>query len=128
MYTFPERLDEAVNQGGGNHPYIAPDESYLLFDRGDDLVISFRDLDGNWMSPQNLGKQVNSEYMERRPFVTFDGQYLFFSSNKITPTMGNKPMILQELRKATDGFKNGYQHIYWMDAKIIETLKPNQLK
>ncbi len=127
-YRFPEKISDTINKDGGNHPFIAPDESYLLFDRNGDLFISFRSLGGEWLEPENLGNSVNTKYMERRPFVSFDSKFLFFSSNRINQIPVEKALSLSELRNLTDFPQNGFQHIYWVDAKIIEQLKPEHLK
>jgi hypothetical protein len=135
-YSSPERLSDAINDKGGNHPYIAPDESYIIFDddRSEnnfgqlDLFISFRDENGKWMKVQNLGEGVNTVYGERRPFVSFDGKYLFFSSDRINPELPEEPISLKKLQQLTNVHANGYQHIYWVDAKIIEELKLKSLK
>jgi len=82
-YTQVERLPYPVNAGWDQNPYIAPDESYLIFtsDRGDtqDLYISYRTEDDFWTEPINLGPPVNSQDSEWNPSVSPDGQYLFFS-------------------------------------------------
>jgi len=66
------------------HPFIAPNESYLIFDsreRGGfgeaDLYISFKE-NGQWGSPINLGEKINTREIEMMPIVTPDGKYLFF--------------------------------------------------
>lgn len=53
-YTPPEYLPEKINKiGGASHPFIAPDESYILFDgqpegpAKTDIYVSFQK-DGNW--------------------------------------------------------------------------------
>jgi hypothetical protein len=134
-YSDPESLTEEL-QNHGNHPYIAPDESFLLFDwelegensenHGEnDILISFRDGDGNWMPAQNLGARVNTVYHDWRPFVSFDGKYLFFSSNRIAdPDFPSEPVTLTELRSLTDVPADGYQHLYWVDARVIEEIRP----
>jgi len=131
-YLPPERLSDAITDFGGNHPHIAPDESYIVFDweypssndTPNDIFISFRNTNGEWMEPQNLGEGVNSYYDERRPFVSFDGKYLFFASTRINPEIPDRPITLPELQRLTNVHKNGYQHIYWVDAKVIEDLRP----
>lgn len=133
-YGMPEPLSGAINDGGGNHPYIAPDESYLIFDGyrendniGElDLYISFRNENGQWTKVQNLGNKINSPYSERRPFVSFDGKYLFFSSDRVSGELPEGPMTLPELQRLTSVPANGYQHLYWVDAGVIEDLKPEE--
>jgi len=114
QYSKPELLNKSINTEYPDWcPYIAPDEIYLIFSSkrsggygGFDLYISFHRNDGSWIEPQNLGSEINQKYHERFPGVSSDGKYLFFT----------RP----------NGEKNG--DIYWVSAKIIEELKPIELK
>ncbi|MFC1619906.1 TolB family protein [Candidatus Neomarinimicrobiota bacterium] len=89
-------------------PFIAPDESYLIFassNRDDgygqtDLYISFREPDGSWGAPMNMGPGINSPSQDWCPVVSHDGRYLFFTS-----------------------FRNGSCHAWWVDAGIIAELR-----
>jgi hypothetical protein len=70
-------------------PFIAPDESYLVFCSTkpgglgrDDLYITFKKQDGSWSPPVNMGEEVNSAGSENRPCVTRDGRYFFFTSTR----------------------------------------------
>lgn len=70
----------------GSHPAVAADESFLVFSArregglgGKDLHVAFRDPDGGWTSPRNLGPAVNSESGESSPTLSSDGRVLFFS-------------------------------------------------
>jgi hypothetical protein len=66
-------------------PYIAPDESYIIFS-GDipgnagqgDLYVSFNQ-DGKWSKPRSLGPKINTDDYEYTPLVSPDRKYLFFS-------------------------------------------------
>jgi len=65
-------------------PFIAPDESYLLFssyrlNNQQDIFISFRLSDGTWTEAYNLGETINLDRGERFPAVSPDGKYLFFT-------------------------------------------------
>lgn len=110
----PRPFGKTINTGRMNaHPFIAPDESYLIFDGereggfGDsDLYISFRQEDGSWGNAINLGDTINTEAWEAAATVTPDGKYLFFNRN-----MGS------------DSYEN--VDIFWVDAKVIEDLRPN---
>lgn len=80
--------------------FIDPDESYIIFSAGrqdglgrGDLYISFKNADGTWGKSKNMDRPINSEKHELCPFVSLDGKYLFYTSNK---------------------------DIYWVDAKIID--------
>ncbi|MCK5148630.1 PD40 domain-containing protein [bacterium] len=137
QYSKPEMVSVVLNEHGAAHAYIAPDESYLIFDSdyaqdclGElDLYISFQDRDGSWMRPQNMGEKINTLHDERRPFVSFDGKYLFFASNRIEkPNLPTTRLNLEDLKQLTNVPADSKQHIFWVDAKIIEDLKPVNLK
>lgn len=108
----PKKMGPIVNTGEWTaHPFIAPDESYLIWDSereggyGDsDLYISFRQKDGSWGPAINMGDSVNTDKWEAFASVTPDGKYITFNRAINTDTMN--------------------VDIYWVDAKIIETLRP----
>lgn len=115
-YEEPKLLSKNINGGKSFHPFIAPDEFYLIFDGkreggyGDsDIYISFKRKDGSWGDPVNLGDKINTEAWEACASVTPDGKYLFFNRN-MNP----------------DSYKN--VDIFWVDAQIIEKLRPRKDK
>jgi hypothetical protein len=68
--------------------YVARDESFIIFGSphrggvgGGDLFISFRERDGSWSDPKNLGATINTPGFEFGPYVTADKRYLFYSSS-----------------------------------------------
>jgi ankyrin repeat protein len=80
-YLEPVNLGAPLNSPGREEtPGIAPDGSYLLFQRDFDLHVSFRKQDGSWGDPINLGPDVNTPAPDLCPQVTADGKYLFFIS------------------------------------------------
>jgi CubicO group peptidase (beta-lactamase class C family) len=109
----PKKMGAVVNTGKWTaHPFIAPDESYLIWDSereggyGDsDLYISFRQKDGSWGPAINMGDKVNSAKADFYASVTPDGKYILFNR-----TMDDKRNI----------------DIYWVDAQIIETLRAKE--
>lgn len=133
-YTKPLRLGREINsQYQEWDPFIAPDESYLIFgsvDRpggygGCDLYISFRNQDGSWTQAVNMGESINTEANEFCPNVTSDGKYLFFTSRRRRP-VGlplQNPITYEEKMQMVSSPGNGEGDIYWMDAKIIDKLK-----
>ncbi len=106
----PKLLSKEINTGKQNvHPFIAPDESYVLWDSkrddgygGSDIYVSFRQEDGSWGTAINLGNKVNTSTSQRGGYVTPDGKYLFFFSLD----------------------SSGKGDIFWVDAQTIETLGP----
>ena len=109
IYAKPELLPPSINTAEGVinwMPFIAPDESYLLFssDRNTNrqsLYISFRLSDGSWTEAHGLGEAINSQKGERFPYVSPDGKYLFF----------------------TRWHGRDNEDIMWVRAKIIADLK-----
>lgn len=114
-YEKPKALPKAINTGTFlSHPFIAPDESYLLWDAkkengyGDsDIYISFKQKDGTWGNGINLGDKINTDAWEASASITPDGKYLFFSRNV-----------------GSDKYEN--VDIFWVDAKIIDKLRPKE--
>jgi hypothetical protein len=106
----PKKMGSVVNTGEWTaHPFIAADESYLIWDSereggfgGNDLYISYRQKDGSWGPAINLGDKVNSDREDFYPSVTPDGKYILFNRN----------------------IADGNTDIYWVDAQIIDTLRP----
>ena len=47
---------------------------------GLDIYVSERQANGNWGEPLNLGPTINSPYNEESPYISEDGQTLYFSS------------------------------------------------
>lgn len=109
----PIKMGSVVNSGKMTaHPFIAPDESYLIWDSeredgyGDsDLYISFKQEDGTWGPAINMGDKVNSDKWDAFATVTPDGKYILFN-------------------RGVDS-ENQNTDIYWVDAKIIEELRPH---
>ena len=118
-YETPQKMSVSINKGKYiAHPFIAPDESYLMWDvvredgyGGSDIYISFRAKDGSWMPAINMGEQINTALEESSPSVSQDGKYLFFSRG--------------EWKSREDGSRYWTAGPYWVDIKIIETLRPD---
>ncbi len=88
-YADPVNLESLNTEHHEWDPFVAPDESYLVFCSTkpgglgrDDLYIAFKGQDGRWTPPLNMGEEVNSPGSENRPYVTHDGRYFFFTSTR----------------------------------------------
>ncbi len=112
-YHAPVRLQAEINYLFAAHPYIAPDESYLVFDakprdnpeKDGDLYISFKDKGGSWTPAARLESPINSSAGELAASVSPDGRFLFFESDR-----------------------SGTMCIYWVDARILETYRPKTIR
>jgi hypothetical protein len=126
-YTEPENLGAAINTEFDEYePFIAPDESFLIFmaagrtdghQRSADLYISFH-RNGVWTKAQNLGDRINSNREEYSPKLSPDGRYFFFASAR-----GRKPpekrLNYQELLDWLRGPRNGLGDIYQVDIGAL---------
>ncbi len=65
-----------------------------------DIYISFKDDNNNWGAPFNFGNIINSSEFDGVATVSSDGKYIFYIHN--------------------------HQDIYWVDAKIINELRPKE--
>jgi Tol biopolymer transport system component len=119
VFDEPVSISDSINTSWAREsfPYIAPDESYVIFSRdsrqfdnegnvtkGDrKLMISFRNEKGEWQNAVEMGPHFHNA---RFPSVSPDGKYLFFT-------------------KFTEG---GHEDFYWVDATVIKDLKQNKEK
>ena len=135
-YTAAEKLSKKINAGyNEGNPFVTPDERFMLFKSGrpggygnTDLYVSFRQKDGSWGKPINLGPEINSPENELEPRLTPDGKYLFFTSFRKHDPSVFRGKSYEKLMKLYRSPQNGYGTLYWVDANIIEKLKPDDLK
>lgn len=96
-YTTPRILSIGNNNISASCPFIAPDESYIMFSKvvsGRPVpYISFKSKNGEWMEPINIEKYLG---LSNCIIVSPDGKYIFT--------------------------QNGW----WIDASFIEELKPEE--
>ena len=123
-YTKPENLGPTINSPAHDTtPYIAPDESYLVFassrpnGSGDqDLYISYK-RNGVWTEATNLGPKINSPGRDYCPLVSPDGRYLFFSSDRGFPhPYDGKRLTYRELMGRFRSVDNGLGNVYQVDV------------
>ncbi len=108
-YQKPINLGPVINsENNDGTPYIAPDGSYMIFNRfkpvGWSIFISYLQEDGGWTQPRDLGDIINTSSSLIAPIVTHDGKYLFFLRDK-----GSQP-----------------SKPFWIGAGFIEELRPKK--
>lgn len=135
QYATPKKLSDSINSKYWElSPFIAPDESYLVFvscrpDLGDgkaDLFISFKNENGSWTNAKNMGEKVNSDAVDQAPVVTPDGKYLFFSSRRLCESFSKEVNNYNDVINQLNGPGNGSSDIYWVEARIIDSLRPKE--
>ncbi|MBQ4835776.1 PD40 domain-containing protein [Pseudoalteromonas luteoviolacea] len=105
----PKAFGKQINSGKWTaHPFVAPDESYIIWDSereggfgATDLYISFQMEDGSWSNAINLGDKINTAGPDTGGVVSPDGKFFFFN------------------RK----FGDGDSDVMWVDAQFINKLK-----
>jgi Tol biopolymer transport system component len=126
-YLEPENLGEAVNTPSDEfEPYIAPDQSYLIFMAarpdgrgGSDLFISYNRA-GIWTKAVNLGEKINSSGSEYSPKVSPDGRYFFWTSTRgFGSTPQTKPLTYTEFISKLRSPRNGLGDIYQIDLSAL---------
>ena len=137
-YTKAHSLGKLVKENYAEWcPYIAPDESYLIFSvykiggkEDNNLFIVFKKDDGNWSDAVNMEESINTEYQEQFPQVSKDGKYLFFTSNRLNIDRRfsnyysyDEPLTYIKIQNIMNEPGNGKGDIYWVDSKIINELK-----
>ena len=137
-YNEPEMLPAPVS-GERNlyNAYIAPDESYLIAcaEAGDDGATSgstdycvfFRRSDDTWSEGIDMGEQINAPGTRAlSPYVSPDGKYFFFASTRQNQDnfLGYDKIFWAHIQNIYTSPQNGSSDIYWVDAKIIQDLRP----
>jgi hypothetical protein len=106
-YAEPVNLASLNTEYDEWDPFVAPDESYIIFCSQkpgglgrDDLYVSFKAKDGSWSAPVSLGDEINSPGSENRPSITRDGKYFFFTSTR-----------------------NGTRDVFWVGAAYLDRFR-----
>jgi WD40-like Beta Propeller Repeat len=128
-YQEPENLGDEINTTFDEfEPFIAPDETFLIFMAGGrpdglggyDLYVSYN-RNGRWTKAQNLGAPINSAADELSPRITFDGKYFFWASARsLIDKPKGKSWTLEELSTAYHGPGNGLGDIYYIDVIALK--------
>jgi hypothetical protein len=136
-FLEPEKLPPQVNCGTSQfNAFIAPDESYIIvpvFGRkdglgGTDYYVVFRNPDDTWSEPVNMGNKINTPGgAEFSPYVSPNGKYFFFMSSRfLSREKWPAKLSYADLRNAFLGMPNGSSAIYWVDARVIQSLRPGR--
>ncbi|MGZ4049294.1 MAG: OmpA family protein, partial [Bacteroidia bacterium] len=85
----PEEESKVINfDSYQNHAFLDKTDKVLYFTSespngqgGNDIYRSYRTADGQWSAPENLGDVINTPFDEEAPFISEDGNTLYFASN-----------------------------------------------
>ncbi len=105
QWTKPQPLGHPLNSTVWDaNPSVTADGMTMYFssrrpgsiEGSEDIYVSYKNTDGSWSVPRNLGEPVNTRFNERSPFISADGKTLYFSSNG-HPGFGNHDLFMTRL-------------------------------
>ncbi len=125
-YLPPENLGAAINTAESEHdPCVVSEDGRLLVfkseNRADglgsaDLYASRLEADGTWAPAVNLGAPINTPMYEYCAYITPDGRYFFYSSEKVVKWM-DAPALRARIESLTaPGGTAGSQARFGLDA------------
>jgi len=92
-WGIPQKINlpgyEGMSKGQFDCGFLSADGKTLLMafsekknSKEDDVYVSFRQKDGSWSKPMNLGADINTNFTETTPFLAPDGVTFYFSSDR----------------------------------------------
>jgi outer membrane protein OmpA-like peptidoglycan-associated protein len=93
-WSPPEKLDipgyEKISKGQFDCGVLSNDGKVLVLSfsekknsKDDDIYVCFKQKNGSWTKPQDLGREINTDdFTETTPFLAADGYTIYFSSNR----------------------------------------------
>ena len=138
-YSSPEKLPKQINCGTNRfNAYVSPDESFVVVpavgvDEGPRRVqyyIVFRNEDDTWQEPLALNSEINTPKGTGWSFyISPDKKYIFYMASKpLAKANHPESLSVDFLHQFSEMPQNGNSDIYWVDAKIIEDLRPQAKK
>ncbi|MBC7850581.1 MAG: PD40 domain-containing protein, partial [Chitinophagaceae bacterium] len=128
IYQKPVIIDSNVNSRGYEfNAFVSPDESFILFTSygrkddqgGGDLYISKRTSSGGWTPAKNL-EIINSNKLDYCPYVSPDGNILFFTSERHTiETKSIDRLSYKQLVASFNSPLNGLGNIWWISMAAV---------
>ncbi|MDP9080992.1 MAG: hypothetical protein M3O71_26545 [Bacteroidota bacterium] len=119
-YEKPEKL-ALLGKEDMQDPFIAPDESYIVFLSGNDLYYCPKN-GGEWGIAQKLGPQVNNGDGNSSPYVSRDGKTLYYSSSRIQGfykrNIKGKPLNYDELEAENKSIFNSEGNILMIPVNL----------
>lgn len=85
----PDKIESPIStEFSEGDPYVEPNGTYMIFNSnrpggygGEDQYITFKNNDGSWTNPENLGTKYNSEKDDYDMDISPDGKYIFLYLN-----------------------------------------------
>ena len=111
QWTPPANIGTPINsKGWESQPSLSADGRAIYFTSnrkggqgGRDIWVSYRQKDGKWGTPQNVGDIINSPYDDQSPFIHADNQTLYFMSDG-HPGMGGPDLFFSRKKNEKEWF------------------------
>lgn len=111
QWTPPANIGTPINsRGWESQPSLSADGRAIYFTSnrkggqgGRDIWVSYRQKDGKWGTPQNVGDVINSPYDDQSPFIHADNQTLYFMSDG-HPGMGGPDLFFSRKKNEKEWF------------------------
>jgi outer membrane protein OmpA-like peptidoglycan-associated protein/outer membrane protein assembly factor BamD (BamD/ComL family) len=111
QWTPPANIGTPINsRGWESQPSLSADGRAIYFTSnrkggqgGRDIWVSYRQKDGKWGTPQNVGDIINSPYNDQSPFIHADNQTLYFMSDG-HPGMGGPDLFFSRKKNEKEWF------------------------
>lgn len=89
------------------------------------MYICYNDGNGNWTSPINLGKEINSLQLDYCPFIDLKSGKLYFTSKRTTvKDHFDSNQKLEKLLEEMHKYENGQSRLYQVNLKDIDQWNP----
>jgi len=127
-YNIPQRFEENINSKGYEfNSYISPQEEFLLYSiyrakdglGSGDLYISFKNESGQFEKRKNLGKTVNSKFMDYCPYYDQKNKILYFTSKR-DEIPQSEVNTLKDFTQMIENYANGQSRIYKIKINLNE--------
>lgn len=119
-YETAVPLDSNINTKAYEfNAYVSPEEDLIIYSSfgrsddlgGGDLYYSKKELDGTWNESKNMGKKINSDKLDYSPFVDFQQDFFYFTSER--SASDSIPFLtIDDMEKYSNRVLNGFGNIF----------------
>lgn len=130
-YSIPQNLGDNINTANYEYnSFVSPKGDFIVLTThgrgegygGGDLYISFKDEEGQWKVPVNMGPEVNTAAFEFCPSISPDGATFYFTRRSEPKPEGDRWSYF-EMISAASSLENGNGNIYYIGSDFIDKLR-----
>ena len=136
-YQTPENLGTTINEDNYEYaPYIAPDQSFLLFSHNGAPYYSLQQANGTWTEPRSLSNELSITNYVWGAALSPDGNTVFIATSILpSPKLPSMPPgfdlvreVIGDDQKTESLFKQDYilgiyLNIYWVSSAVLPFLE-----